>query len=141
MQKTAQKKTAVQKKSVTINKLDMAKKELAAILEKEKEEILILKDMEGRSYCCMEDCGFSAEVEGYCRLHYLGHWEHIIKRNKILKKRILENLINQLVSDHSQNILNFLLQDLKQEKTFASTVKALLEEDEDIESEDALLNN
>ena len=140
-QKTTQKQPSPQKKSVSTNKLDMAKKDLAAILEEEKEEKLILKDMEGRSYCCVENCGFSAEVEGYCRLHYLGYWEHIIKRNKILKKGILEKLISQLVSNHSPNILNFLLQDLKQEKTFASIVKTLLEEDEDIESEDALLNN
>ena len=139
--KTSQKQITTQKKSTLTNKLDMAKKELAAILNREKEEKLVLKDMEGRSYCCVEDCGFSAEVEGYCRLHYLGHWEYIIKRNKILKKGVLEKLINQLVSDHSQSTLNFLLQDLKQEKTFVSTVKTLLEEDEDIESEDALLNN
>ena len=130
----------VQKRSPATNKLDIAKKELSMILEREKEEKLILKDMEGRSYCCVEDCGFSAEVEGYCRLHYLGHWEYIIKRNKILKKEILEKLINQLISDHSQSILNYLLQDLKQDKTFTSTVKTLLEDDEDIESEDALLN-
>lgn len=132
--------TTIQKKSSATNKLDMAKKELAAILEREKEEKLILKDMEGRNYCCVEDCGFSAEVEGYCRLHYLGHWDYIIKRNKILKNEILEKIINQLISDHSQNILNYLLQDLKQDKTFTSTIKTLLEEDEDIEFEDTLLS-
>ena len=128
------------KKVPAINKLDMAKKELEIILEREKEEKLILKDMEGRSYCCVEDCGFSAVVEGYCRLHYMGNWEHITKRNKILKTGLLEKLIDQMMTDHSKTILNYLLQDFKQEKTFTAIVKSFLEEDEEIESEDTLLS-
>lgn len=137
-QKPLKRATPSQKASA-VNKLDLAKKELKIILEREKEEKLILKDMEGRSYCCVEDCGFSAVVEGYCRLHYMGHWEYITKRNKILKNKVLEKFINQMITDHSENILNYLLQDLKQEKIFTAIVKAFLEEDEEIESEDTLL--
>ena len=139
-QKLSLEKTTVQKKSLSINKLEIAKKELDEILKREKEEKLILKDMEGRSYCCVEDCGFSAEVEGYCRLHYIGHWEYITKRNKILKSNLIEKFIHELISEYSPGILHYLLQDLKQEKNFNSSVKTLLEEDEEIESEDTLLS-
>ena len=109
-------------------------------MQKEKEEKFILRNMEGKSYCLMENCGFSAAVEGYCRLHYIGRWEHIVKRKKILETGILEKRIELLMSNHSTGALNFLLQDLKEDKTFDQAVKAVLEDSEDTEFEDVPLD-
>ena len=75
------------------------------------------------------------------RLHYIGHWDYILKRNKILEKNLLDTLLQDIVSKHSKDSLDFIIQDLRQEKTFNSLMKGILEDDEDIEGEEALINS
>ena len=140
IKKVSVKKTP-QKKLKTSRKLELIQTELQQLLSREKEEALVLKDMEGRTYCAVEDCGFPSVVGEYCRLHYIGCWDNIINRNKILEKNLLEKLITELIGKYSEDVLDFLIQDLKQEKTFLSIMKSLLEDDEEIENEEELINS
>ena len=122
------------------SRLEAVRKELELILMKEKEEKLILKDMQGRNYCCIEDCGLPGDVEGFCRVHYLGFWDDIIQRGKILDHEVLTQAIEEILKNHGVEVLDFLIQDLKQEKNFTTAMKDVLGEDEEVDDEDLFLN-
>ena len=116
------------------NRMNFYEKELEKILNQEKEERRIVKDMEGRRYCVVGNCDFPAIVEDYCRLHYFAHWDYIMERKKLLEERFFEKAISALAEKYSDGALEFLLKDLVSEKNFAAVVKKLLEEEDQSES-------
>src|SRR5687768_4610821 len=59
---------------------------------------IILTDAEGRRYCRVSDCDQIANVDTYCRYHYLLHWKKIQVRKKILADGKLERYIEELTS-------------------------------------------
>ena len=139
-QKTTRKKDSksvsqTQKKELKSKKLKAnlihREKELQKILEKEKEEKMILKDMQGRTYCQIENCDCSAVVEGYCRIHFFGLYNTIKKKKEILEQDILTKKFSHLVHKHSEEIFEPLFKDLSSDKSFKTALKKISSEDTD----------
>ena len=138
--KTKAKSTVADKKpNLEANKLNSNLKqkenELKKIIEKEKEEKMILKDLQGRTYCQIENCDYSAVAEGYCRIHFFGLYKIIKKKNEILEQDILKKRFSNLVNNHSKDIFEPLLKDLSSDKNFKMAIKKIsTEETEEIEN-------
>ncbi len=132
------KKTQVVKSRVPV-KLAAREKELETILDKEKENKQVLRDIQGRSYCLVESCDFPSVVEGYCRLHYFAGWKVILQRKKLLEENFLEKIFLQFLTKHSGAILEYLFKDLNSDKNFSSVMKKIEDNgDFDIEDEGLL---
>lgn len=117
-------------------KLNWAEKELQTIEARKLEKSLIFRDTEGRDYCLFEDCDFPAVSGEYCRLHYIGRWNYIKMREKILSSGFIEKTIQQLLKKTVPDCINYIISDFRSEKSFLAGIKPLLEEldtfDEDI---------
>lgn len=111
--------------------------ELAKLLEKEKEEKMILKDMKGRTYCVVENCDYPAIVENHCRVHFFGLFEIIKKKKEILAEDLLTKNYETLKERYSPVVLDYLFKDLSSEKNFKMAMKKFEEEEESLESEEA----
>ena len=109
--------------------LTQREKELQKILSKEKEEKMILKDMQGRTYCQMENCDYSAVAEGYCRIHFFGLYKIIKKKKEILEQDVLTKKISQLVNKHSEEVFEPLFKDSSSDKSFKTALKKITSED------------
>lgn len=97
---------------------------------------IYLTDSEGRRLCRVRDCDQVANVEGYCRYHYLLLWKKIQIRKVILVDDKLEKYIVALTSRYPDKFLEMLRKDLKTEKDFLSSI-AELEIDESVIPDDA----
>lgn len=118
--------------------LGYREKELKNLLEKEKEEKLILKDMEGRTYCAVENCDYPAIVESYCRIHFFGLFKMIKKRKQILEQDLLTKSYISLVNKYSESVFEYLFKDLSSDKDFKLAVKKFEDEEtEDFELEES----
>ena len=107
------------------------------MLEQEKEEKLVLKDMEGRTYCTVENCDYPALVENYCRIHFFGLFKFIKKNKLILEKDILTKSYISLANKYSESVFEYLFKDLSSDKNFKMALKKVAEEGTgDLELED-----
>ncbi len=97
---------------------------------------IYLTDSEGRRLCRVRDCDQVANVEGYCRYHYLLLWKKIQIRKVILIDDKLEKYIVALTSRYPDKFLEMIKKDLKTEKDFLSSI-AELEIDESVIPDDA----
>lgn len=118
---------------MTINHI---KEELQKIEERKQEKNLILKDMEGRDYCLFEDCDFPAVSGEYCRLHYIGRWDYIRIREKLIKTEFIEKKIQEALKKSSSACITYLIGDLHSEKNFLTRIKPLLEDIDNLNEED-----
>ncbi len=97
---------------------------------------IYLTDSEGRRLCRVRDCDQVANVEGYCRYHYLLLWKKIQIRKVILIDDKLEKYIIALTSRYPDKFLEMIKKDLKTEKDFLGSI-AELEIDESVIPDDA----
>jgi hypothetical protein len=97
---------------------------------------IFLTDSEGRRLCRVRDCDQVANVEGYCRYHYLLFWKKIQIRKVILNDDKLEKYIIALTTKYPDKFLEMIKKDLKTEKDFLSSI-AELEIDESVIQDDA----
>lgn len=118
---------------LTVNRV---KEELQKIEERKQEKKLILKDMEGRDYCLFEDCDFPAIAGEYCRLHYIGRWDYIRTREKLLKIGFIEKKMEEILKKSSPNCITHFLGDFRSEKNFLTRIKPLLEDIDNLNEED-----
>lgn len=92
---------------------------------------VLLTDAEGRVLCKFNGCDEIANVEGYCRYHYLLNWKRIQLKKKILSEGKLEKYINELTAKYPDKYIEMLKGDLKSEKDFLSVVNELEIDDSD----------
>ena len=90
---------------------------------------MILKDLQGRTYCQIENCDYSAVAEGYCRIHFFGLYKTIKKKSEILEQDILKKRFSNLVNKHSEDIFEPLFKDLSSDKSFNLALKKISTED------------
>ncbi|MGZ3725550.1 MAG: hypothetical protein ACXWQQ_07105 [Pseudobdellovibrio sp.] len=104
-----------------------------------KDEEVYLTDSEGRRLCKVRDCDQVANVEEYCRYHYLLLWKKIQIRKHILNDGKLEKYVEDLTSRYPDKFLEVIRKDLKTEKDFLSVIQEMeLDENalSEIENED-----
>ena len=89
------------------------------------DEEVVLTDAEGRSYCRVRDCDQLAQVDGYCRYHYLLYWKKIQIRKKILSDGKLADYIQELTSRYPFKYLDILKKDLSSEKDVLTVIHEL----------------
>jgi hypothetical protein len=107
--------------------------------EDKKDEEIYLTDSEGRRLCKVRDCDQVANVEEYCRHHYLLLWKKIQIRKHILNDGKLEKYVEDLTSRYPDKFLDVIKKDLKTEKDFLSVIQEMeLDENalNEIENED-----
>ena len=100
------------------------RKELDNLNKKSKEAVLI-KDAEGRFYCCDDNCDQPAVTNMYCRYHYLALWKYLQTRKKLSEDKYLTNTIQGLIKSFGENVLHFVMRDFKNEKTFEIAIKEM----------------
>ena len=115
--------------------MNWAEKELQTIAERKQEKNLVFRDREGRDYCLFEDCDFPAVSGEYCRLHYIGRWNYIKMREKILNSGFIEKTIRQLLQKTTPDCINYIIGDFRSEKSFLTSIKPLLEELDTLDEE------
>ncbi len=99
------------------------------------DEEVILTDAEGRRYCRVKDCDQVANVEAYCRYHYLLYWKNIQNRKKILSEGKLERYIEELTARYPDKYLELLRKDLRSEKDFMAAIQELEIDDSSADTE------
>ena len=123
-------------KSSKIRKSDEARAAELSTPPEEDEEI-VLTDADGRRYCRVKDCDQIANVDSYCRYHYLLFWKNIQNRKKILSEGKLERYVEELTARYPDKFLDLLRKDLRSEKDFTSAIQELeIDEGADGEFED-----
>lgn len=90
-----------------------------------KDEEVYLTDSEGRRLCKVRDCDQIAQVDGYCRFHYLLLWKKIQIRKSILNDGKLEKYVEDLTSRYPDKFLEVIKKDLKTEKDFLSVIQEM----------------
>lgn len=104
-----------------------------------KDEEVYLTDSEGRRLCKVRDCDQVANVDEYCRHHYLLLWKKIQIRKHILNDGKLEKYVEDLTSRYPDKFLDVIKKDLKTEKDFLSVIQEMeLDENalNEVENED-----
>jgi len=96
---------------------------------------VILTDAEGRRYCRVKECDQIANVDAYCRYHYLLFWKKIQVRKKILTEGKLERYVEELTARYPDKYLEMLRKDLRSEKDFLSAIQELELDDSSGENE------
>lgn len=86
---------------------------------------IVLTDAEGRRYCKVKDCDQLANVESYCRFHYLLLWKRIQVRRKILMDGKLERFVEELTARYPDKFLEMIRKDLRTEKDFTAAMAEL----------------
>ena len=115
--------------------------ELKKIMDKEKTDQLILKDMEGRTYCAVENCDYPALVKEYCRIHFFGLFKFIKQKERILDQDILEKSYMSLINKYSETVFDYLFKDLASDKDFQQALKKITgEEHHDFSHEEMIFN-
>jgi len=116
--------------------LNHREKELQKLLDKEKKDTLILKDMKGRTYCVIENCDYPAVIEEHCRIHFFGLFKKIKKKKQILEQDLLTKHYDFLIKKYSPGLFDYLFKDFSSDKNFKQAIKKITNEDtEDLESE------
>ena len=99
-------------------------RELEYLSKRDQNEVL-LKDAEGRSYCQDEHCDQPAVTDVYCRYHYLALWKYLQTKKQLSKNRYLFHTIQDIMKALGEEALQFVLRDLKNEKTFEAVTKEM----------------
>ena len=86
---------------------------------------IVLTDAEGRVLCRVRDCDQPANVEAYCRYHYLLYWKKIQIRKKILSEGKLEKYVEELTSRYPNKYLELIKKDLSTEMGFLHAIQEL----------------
>ena len=110
-------------------------KESDGFSEAKVEEIVYKTDSQGNRLCRASGCDQIAQVDGYCRYHYLLLWKKIQLRRKILSEGKLEKYIQDLTARYPDKYLEILRKDLKSEKDFLAAVQELEIDDSGVDSE------
>ena len=98
---------------------------------------VVLTDAEGRRFCRAADCDQLAQVDTYCRYHYLLLWKKIQNRKKIIADGKLTNYIEELTARYSDKFIELLRKDLRTEKDFSAALHELnLDVDEAASADD-----
>lgn len=103
--------------------------------EPEQAEDVVLTDAEGRRYCRVKDCDRLAEVDAYCRYHYILLWKNIQTRRHILQEGKLERYIEELTARYPDKFLEILKKDLRSEKDFLAAIQELEIDESAVEAE------
>jgi hypothetical protein len=98
-------------------------------------EEVILTDAEGRRYCRTKDCDRLAEVDNYCRYHYILLWKNIQIRRNILQEGKLGRYIEELTARYPDKFLEILKKDLRSEKDFLAAIQELEIDESAVEAE------
>ena len=94
-------------------------------MEKEDQSQVQIKDAQGRLYCREEHCDQPAVTLEYCRCHYLGLWKYLQTRKQIFQEDYLSKTISSLCKSFGETGLQFILNDLKSDKSFDLAVKEM----------------
>lgn len=105
------------------------------IEEPDQAEDVVLTDAEGRRYCRVKDCDRLAEVDAYCRYHYILLWKNIQTRRHILQEGKLERYIEELTARYPDKFLEILKKDLRSEKDFLAAIQELEIDESAVEAE------
>lgn len=89
------------------------------------DEEIYLTDADGRRYCRVKECDQVANVDAYCRYHYLLFWKKIQVRKKILTEGKLERYVEELTARYPDKYLEMLRKDLRSEKDFLNAIQEL----------------
>jgi hypothetical protein len=102
--------------------------------EKNFEEIN-LTDAEGNLLCRARDCDQVANVDGYCRYHYLLYWKKIQVRKKILTEGKLDRYVDELTARYPDKFLEMIRRDLRTQKDFLSAIQELEIDESNLEND------
>lgn len=103
----------------------------------ENEEVKIT-DAEGRQFCHIRDCDQIANVNEYCRFHYLILWKKIQGRKKIIEGGNFESYVSEQIQRYPDKFLEVLTKDLVTERDFITALHELkLDDDIDFEEDDS----
>lgn len=118
-------------------KVPQAKAEPKPIVieEPDQAEEVVLTDADGRRYCRVKDCDRLAEVDAYCRYHYILLWKNIQTRRHILQEGKLERYIEELTARYPDKFLEILKKDLRSEKDFLAAIQELEIDESAVEAE------
>ena len=105
------------------------------LAEAESAEELVITDADGRRFCRIRDCDQLAQVDGYCRFHYIQLWKHIQSRRVILSEGKLERYIEELTARYPDKFLEILRKDLRVEKDFLAAIAELEIDESAVEAE------
>ena len=84
--------------------------------------------------CLERGCDNPATTWGYCRLHYIGNWSEIKKKQALLGKGRLQSYVMGLIEKYPPKYIKNILSDLSEEKSFFNTLKELgIEEVDDFD--------
>lgn len=103
--------------------------------EPDTAEDVVLTDAEGRRYCRVKDCDRLAEVNSYCRFHYILLWKNIQTRLHILQEGKLGRYIEELTARYPDKFLEILKKDLRSEKDFMAAIQELEIDESAVEAE------
>lgn len=124
-------------KTSAVPKVNQAKAEPKPIVieEPDQAEDVVLTDADGRRYCRVKDCDRLAEVDAYCRYHYILLWKNIQTRRHILQEGKLERYIEELTARYPDKFLEILKKDLRSEKDFLAAIQELEIDESAVEAE------
>lgn len=109
--------------------------EIAVEVKDRDSEEIILTDAEGNRYCRARDCDQIANVDAYCRYHYLLYWRKIQNRKKILADGKLERYIDELTARYPDKFLEMIRRDLRSEKDFLAAIQEMEIDESGMENE------
>lgn len=129
------KKKAPSKKVKASEKKEKENPELLSSKAKQEEKEIVLTNDEGIPYCRGHSCDQLANVEGYCRYHYLLLWNRLKERKKILDSGELKIYIQEFSERYPEKCMSYLVKDMRTDKSFSLVVQELFKE-EDIDALD-----
>lgn len=103
--------------------------------EPDTAEDVVLTDADGRRYCRIKDCDRLAEVDTWCRFHYILLWKNIQTRRHILQEGKLGRYIEELTARYPDKFLEILKKDLRSEKDFLAAIQELEIDESAVEAE------
>jgi hypothetical protein len=103
--------------------------------EPDTAEDVVLTDADGRRYCRTKDCDRLAEVDNYCRYHYILLWKNIQIRRNILQEGKLGRYVEELTARYPDKFLEILKKDLRSEKDFLAAIQELEIDESAVEAE------
>lgn len=103
--------------------------------EPDTAEDIVLTDADGRRFCRTKDCDRLAEVDNYCRYHYILLWKNIQIRRNILQEGKLGRYVEELTARYPDKFLEILKKDLRSEKDFLAAIQELEIDESAVEAE------
>ncbi len=103
--------------------------------EPDTAEDVVLTDADGNRFCRTKDCDRLAEVDNYCRYHYILLWKNIQIRRNILQEGKLGRYVEELTARYPDKFLEILKKDLRSEKDFLAAIQELEIDESAVEAE------